>query len=292
MSVKVSVPTSVEDFLALAGGFLEIREAENNLIFGICSTLRTSPEIFAQPSLFRVISDGSGSVVAAALQTPPWNLVLSWMDDLEAVDALLPTLRDQPLPGVLGPTESTARFAARWTEATGQAARIDVAERIFRVERLIPPERPASGSWRTAAPADRELVARWMLAFNEEASPEAPPADDWLTIADRWIAGLQRRLYLWEDDGEVVSLAGAGGETPHGIRIGPVYTPPERRGRGYASSVTAAATADQLSRGRRFVFLFTDLANPTSNKIYRQIGYEPVCDVDMYRFSDSATVQG
>jgi predicted GNAT family acetyltransferase len=76
----------------------------------------------------------------------------------------------------------------------------------------------------------------------------------------------------------------ADGETPHGIRIGPVYTPPQMRGRGYASNLTAAASQDQLDAGRRFRFLFTDLANPTSNKIYRQIGDEPVCDVDQYGF--------
>jgi hypothetical protein len=81
-----------------------------------------------------------------------------------------------------------------------------------------------------------------------------------------------------------VSVVGAGGETPNGIRIGPVYTPPEVRNRGYASALTAAASADQLARGRRFCFLFTDLANPTSNKIYQAIGYEPVCDMDQYRF--------
>ena len=56
------------------------------------------------------------------------------------------------------------------------------------------------------------------------------------------------------------------------------------RGHGYATSLTAAASADQLARGRRFCFLFTDLANPTSNAIYRSIGYEPVCDMDQYRF--------
>ena len=82
----------------------------------------------------------------------------------------------------------------------------------------------------------------------------------------------------------MVSLVGAGGETPHGIRIGPVYTPPERRSRGYASSLTAAASQDQLDRGREFVFLFTDLGNPTSNKIYQAIGYEPVIDIDQVTF--------
>jgi predicted GNAT family acetyltransferase len=95
-------------------------------------------------------------------------------------------------------------------------------------------------------------------------------------------------LYLWEDGDTVVSMVGAGGETPNGIRIGPVYTPPDLRGRGYASSLTAASSADQLARGRRFCFLFTDLANSTSNKIYQAIGYEPVCDVDQVRFSAGA----
>lgn len=79
-------------------------------------------------------------------------------------------------------------------------------------------------------------------------------------------------------------MAGAGGRTPNGIRISAVYTPPDLRCRGYASALTAAVSQDQLNRGRRFCFLFTDLANPTSNKIYQEIGYRPVCDYDLYRF--------
>jgi uncharacterized protein len=111
-----------------------------------------------------------------------------------------------------------------------------------------------------------------------------PTRDEAIGAADRWIAGRSRQLYVWEDGGRIVSMVGAGGETPNGIRIGPVYTPPECRGRGYATSLTAATSQDQLGRGRRFCFLFTDLANPTSNRIYQRIGYQPVCDVDQYRF--------
>ena len=144
-------------------------------------------------------------------------------------------------------------------------------------------------SWRFLEPRDRDLLARWVVAFSSEAMPEAPQIPDPEAVADRWIARVGRIGYVWEDGtGEVVSMVGASGETPHGIRIGPVYTPPERRARGYASSLTAAASQDQLDRGRQFVFLFTDLANPTSNKIYQAIGYKPVCDVDMYRFGADA----
>ena len=63
-----------------------------------------------------------------------------------------------------------------------------------------------------------------------------------------------------------------------------MYTPPPARGRGYASALVAEASQLQLDAGRRFCFLFTDLANPTSNHIYQAIGYEPVRDVDEYRF--------
>ena len=79
-------------------------------------------------------------------------------------------------------------------------------------------------------------------------------------------------------------MAGVTGPTPHGIRVGPVYTPPADRGHGFASAVTAAASQGPARRGRRFVFLFTDLSNPTSNKIYQAIGYEPVIDIDQWSF--------
>ncbi len=285
--LTVSRTQTVEEFLATAGPFLAGREAEHNLLFGICSTLRKSPEIFENPPRFAVVTDGRGKVRAAALQTPPFNLVLSMIDDEVATDALADALRDDPLPGVLGPKEAAARFATRWARSTGRRATAEIGERIFRLERVKQPPRPAKGTWRVADERDRRLIADWVVAFREEADPESPRIEDPDAVAGRWIEAEARIGYVWEDDGEVVSLVGAGGETPNGIRIGPVYTPPERRGRGYASSLTAAASEDQLGRGRRFVFLFTDLSNPTSNKIYRSIGYEPVVDVDMYRFADA-----
>ena len=289
MGLTVRFHPSAEEFLASAGEFLAAREAENNLVFGISSFVRSNPELLTEgPAQFSTVSDGDGRAVAASLRTPPHNQVLSWIDDLDAVDALVEAVRDEPLPGIVGPSEPAARFAAGWSDATGQPARVEVAERTFRLAQVIPPDRPAAGSWRFVEARDRALIADWLVAFSSEAMPEAPPIPDPLATAERWIARVGRIGYLWEDGGAVVSLVGAGGETPNGIRIGPVYTPPERRGRGYASSLTAAASQDQLDRGRQFVFLFTDLANPTSNKIYQAIGYEPVCDVDQYRFGADA----
>jgi predicted GNAT family acetyltransferase len=103
-------------------------------------------------------------------------------------------------------------------------------------------------------------------------------------IADRWLsAGEHRTMWLWAD-GEPTSMCGVSGPTPTGIRIGPVCTPPGHRGRGYASNLVAAACRRELDGGRRACFLFTDLANETSNHIYEEIGFEPVRDIDQYRF--------
>jgi predicted GNAT family acetyltransferase len=289
MSFVVRRHASVDEFLAAAGDFLGVREAEHNLLFGILSWVRASPELLTDgPASFATVTHADGRIAAATLRTPPHNQVLSWVDEVLAVDALVDALRDEPLPGVLGPTKPVARFATGWTNATGQPARLQLAERIFRLERVIQPERPATGTWRVADRRDRDLIARWLVEFLDEAMPEGPPLPDPVATADRWVAQVGRIGYVWEDADEVVSLVGASGETPHGIRIGPVYTPPPRRSRGYASALTAAASQDQLDRGRQFVFLFTDLSNPTSNKIYRAIGYEPVCDVDVYRFGADA----
>ena len=136
---------------------------------------------------------------------------------------------------------------------------------------------------RTATNDDRELLIDWVEEFLIEAvgGSANERAED---IVDSALQTGSRTFYLWEDDGRPVSMAGVTGPTPNGIRVGPVYTPPGSRRRGYGSAVTAAASQAQLDAGRTFVFLFTDLDNPTSNRIYQAIGYEPVIDVDQLTF--------
>lgn len=85
----------------------------------------------------------------------------------------------------------------------------------------------------------------------------------------------------WDDDGgQERPVSYAGHTVPaHGVqRIGPVYTPPDHRGRGCASACTAAVAAGLRERGAAEVCLYTDVVNPTSNKIYQAIGFEPLHD--------------
>jgi hypothetical protein len=278
-----------DDLLALAGDFLAAREAEHNLLLGILGGLRSpAPGAVGEAPYLAAVVRGD-TVVAVAVRTPPWNLVLSEIDDRAALPLIARDVAidlaergpDATIRGVLGPTVQAEAFARSWVRRSGQRPRLARTERIFRLDRVRPP-RPAAGTWRLATSADRSLLVAWLHAFDDEALEGDEPAD-MAVIADRMLAGGGRAAYLWVDHGPV-SLTAVGGRTPHGARVGPVYTPPERRGRGYASSLVAAVSQAQLDAGRRSLYLFTDLANPTSNHIYQAIGYEPVRDVADWRF--------
>jgi predicted GNAT family acetyltransferase len=160
-----------------------------------------------------------------------------------------------------------------------------MAERIYQLT-AVTPVQGVPGYLRRAGTVDRDLLVAWALAFYLEANQQTD-VERARSLAER---NIEARLntdpggyYLWIA-GTPVSLAGCTGPTPNGIRIGPVYTPPEHRNHGYASAAVAALSQLLLERGFRSCFLFTDLSNPTSNKIYQAVGYQPVCDVDEYAF--------
>jgi len=281
---------NVGSYLKRVGPFLAAREAEHNLILGITAGLTTNPEMWPEPPYLAAVTDRD-RVLLATIRTPPYNLVLSEIDDEAFLAPIMPDLAADSaganLPGVLGPDPGVEAFARAWSARTGRPHRRSMGERIFRLEHVRPVARPA-GAMRPAAETDRPLLAAWLTAFAREAVPDEPPPEPDPAI-DRYLGGgNQRGLRLWEDGGRVVSMAGFGGPTPNGARVGPVYTPPELRASGYATALVADLSAERLASGRRFCFLFTDLANPTSNHIYQEIGYEPVRDVAVYRFGPSS----
>ena len=246
-------------------------EPRNNLILGLATVLRDEPSVYSEFSLWLVV-DGAG-VVGSALRTPPHGLMLGPASPA-AVTALVGAITDD-LPGAVGVVPEIDTFAEVWAEARGVRAEVRFAQGIYALERLLEPE-GIPGAPRPATDEDVELLRAWLVAFAHEALHDDEPDQERIerTIRQRLGRG-GSGFVLWED-GEPVSLAGSGSDTPSGARVGPVYTPPEHRGRGYGSAVTAAVTRERLAAGRRFCFLYTDLANPTSNKIYVDLGYERV----------------
>lgn len=282
--LRLDRPTSVDSYEQSAGAFLRAREAENCVILGLCSQMRigiTSIQNFTP--YFGVARSGDG-VVGAALIAGYLALLSTPIDEAALPLIVADMAKAAPeVPGVVAEVATSRRFAELWTAATGRAHRLHMSERIFRLERVIPP-RPVEGEMRIAAESDRELLAEWLGEFTAEALGQTTDPAAMRAFASRWIAREGRTMCLWIVEGHPVSMVGVSGDTPNGIRVAPVYTPPELRGRGYASALTAAVTQKQLDDGKRYCFLFTDLANPTSNHIYQAIGYEPVIDAADYRF--------
>ncbi len=276
----------IGEFLGRAGPLLEADEARHNLILGLAGVLRDRPEVYPQFGLWVV--EEAGVPVAAALVTVPHNLVLADARAPGALPSLAAAVRESglPIPGVVGNRPTVDGFNEAWGALTGVVACLRMAQGVFSLEvvRSVP---PAPGAPRPAVREERSLILDWLEAFTMEALPGEP------FDGERTGRGVDRALdpevgeagmWVWEDDAEATALTAFGSPTPGGSRLGPVYTPPARRRRGYATCLVAAVSSWLLSRGRRHCFLYTDLANPTSNAIYRRIGYEQVAESAEYGF--------
>jgi predicted GNAT family acetyltransferase len=204
-----------------------------------------------------------------------------------AADLIMRLGANTGLPAAINlPSPDAAGFGAAWAQETGGSATAAERSRLFRLERLVPPEPVPPGAARVAGPGDRELLIEWHVAFGEEAHGSDEIAER--TVDDRLShAGLT----LWEADGQPVAMAGSTREVAGVVRIAGVYTVPAHRQRGYGGAITAVASQAALDAGASAVVLFTDLANPTSNALYQRLGYRPVIERVLLHLTPDVTPQ-
>jgi predicted GNAT family acetyltransferase len=271
-------------FLARAQAALEQHEAANNLMIGVAVRLAEHPDRIKTPPYLATVEAG-GELLAAAVMTPPHRVIIHGESaDSAPLKLIVQDLlaNDWTPPGTIGPSDVARAFSSVWTASAGGAFQRVRHERVYELRQVIHPT-GVPGALRVATEADRPLVADWMYAFTVEAGLGGTPESAAETTAQRIDA---RDIFLWEvSPGQPVSLAGKPRHSTHGVAIGPVYTPPAFRRRGYAGACVAALSQQMLDAGWQFCALFTDLANPTSNSVYQKIGYRPLGDFDEYDFS-------
>ncbi len=259
---------------------LSARPDANTIALTVLETVRAGQRFSEADPLFGWFTD-NGAVTGAVSMTPPYGVLLGELPAGSEVE-LVAGLREEKaeVPDVMGTVEAAERFAAGWTAGQDLRTELAMRHRLYTLDALRPPSPPA-GRPRAAVPADLDLLMDWLVRFHDEA--EASSASPPRAIYRRRVElGL---VWLWEDErGIPVSMASRNVLVAGVSRIGPVYTPPEQRRHGYGAAVTAACTQDALASGARQVVLFTDLANPTSNAIYQQIGYRAVDDRLILRF--------
>ena len=232
------------------------------------------------------IHDADGRIVGVAMRTAPFVpfplFVLPMPDDaaLALADALV--ARAEVATGVNGALPAGEVLAGRLAEHAGGTALVDTHMRLHVLGDLVEPPAPP-GRLRAATPDDTELCLAWFRIFDAEAAAMAgrPHGHGGDHVDEEFIGGKIARqdVWLWEDPtGEIVHLTSYNPPSFGVARIGPVYTPGAQRGRGYASAAVAGVSRMLRDAGAD-VCLFTDQANPTSNKIYAAIGFEPVVDM-------------
>ena len=284
--MEVVRPDDASSFLGLARPLLERDEARNQLVLAIASTLTLHPDAYEIVHYW--IALDAGRPMGAALRTEPHDLVLGDPTSDQAFEALLESVTDDDpgVPGVVGNMPWVERAAAALAAAIGRRPDTILWQGVHALTSVADDLPRASGAPRTAGEADRDLIVRWLRAFLEEAVPEPETflASLENTVRTRLDSGSSAGYWFWEDGGEPVAVSGFSGPSSTGIRVGPVYTPPEHRRCGYATSLVAEQSRWLLTRGHHACFLFTDLSNPTSNAIYARIGYRQMCESRVFRF--------
>jgi RimJ/RimL family protein N-acetyltransferase len=253
----------------------------NTVPLTVLDHLRDGHRYGEEPALLAWYTE-QGEVTGAVLQTPPFGLQLIALpagSERELVERL--RQRGSSIPDANGTEEAVRRFSECWVDGTGLTAEPSLRLRLFRLDRLVPPEPPPAGSARLASQDDLDLLLSWIRAFRDEANPRGTDPDR--SMFQQRVD--QQLFWFWLDEqGDPVATAGRTATIAGVSRVAPVYTPPEHRRHGYAAGVTAACSQHALDTGTEQVILFTDLANPTSNAIYQRLGFRPIDDRLVLRY--------
>jgi len=231
------------------------------------------------------VADENG-IQLTAIMTPPHNIALYATDnkiDATAINCLIDGIADEPIPGVLSEKSLARHFAEAHTTRKGKKFEIAMNQRIYELTE-VNPSIPLIGTVRLSAEKDMPFLPFWCEAFYAAGTYGTTTMQIPSNPEPYRYRISKNNLYILEYNGVPVSLAGLNREMQTVIGVGPVYTPPYYRGKGYASSCVAQISQLALDRGFTKCVLYTDLANPTSNSIYQKIGYKPIFDSLMLKF--------
>lgn len=150
---------------------------------------------------------------------------------------------------------------------------------------LAVPAPLATGRWTCRRPRaeELELLTDWRVAFSREAlhRAEAPGLRDECRAELRLMHEL-RSDWVLEDEGRPVAFSAFNARLPDIVQIGGVWTPPERRGKGYGRAVVAGSLLDAQAEGVTRAVLFAERED--AKAAYRGIGFRAVGEFGLVLF--------
>jgi len=271
-AMHLTVHENAADFLAAAGAFLKISEAENSIVTIAAARMISGPVRDDADTYLASVED-RGEIVAAVVQGGAGMLLTSGPAAALTLFAADMAQRRRAPKSMAGPLAACESFIRDWASRTGQRHTLRFHLRHYELRR--PPSVPrARGHMRVPRQDEHELLLIWQISFVEEVGMADEPARVRRVFGRRLEQGMVR---VWDDNG-IVALAGYGDGGTDVARIAPVFTPPQHRRQNYASALVGELSRELFDQGKRAVFLTTDAANPISNSIYRKIGYLPTAE--------------
>ncbi len=291
MTYAVEFTSDPAAFLALADDLLAADPVITTVVSSVTSRHRDQDAAGVarpqdRPVWWAVVRDAEeiAGLAMRTARTPPHPLFVLPMADPAAVAlARAVHARGEGVGGANGALPAVQSCADELARLQGDVVEVAQHTRLFELGELTPPH-GVPGRLRPATRDDLDLAVEWVERFMDDADEQAgrtPGAHGRETITpEELLARIEHGDYwFWLDEaGERVHLTGASPASFGVARIGPVYTPPEQRRKGYAGAAVAAVSALLREAGAR-VCLFTDQANPTSNGVYVALGYRPVVDM-------------
>lgn len=271
--MEFHIHPNAADFLQHNQAFLEKEEVANGLLLGRAIELKEQPDNDEQTTYFSVRQHANP--IFACIQTPPYHFIFSTSTEnawMLILDHLL--MESLEVPGLIGPRKLVNSVAGYWSEKTGKSTVVEMRQLIYRLDQVIPgPEK--AGYLRLAKAADLMILQGWVKAFSKESLGQILTTEVAAKMAEQKMK--DGHLYVWDDGGAVLTMAAITRPTPNGICINYVYTPPAHRKQGLASACVATLSQRMLDQGFSFCTLFTDEDFPTSNRIYKRMGYQEAC---------------
>ncbi|OIU71380.1 GNAT family N-acetyltransferase [Rossellomorea aquimaris] len=277
--MKLTKYKNINEYYKTVYPFLMKNEAENNLPLGLLNSIKSGSR-YKDPLLVSA-EDEDGRIKGAFIMTPPHHMVSVLKINDEEYSTLaekLNTLLNEEgieVPGFVSEKVSAEKLTQAWCNLKGCEHEIGMDQRIYKMDHVNEIELPEG---RLIQPEEGHLtlLSDWIQRFTVETGVRPLTESEALERAEDMIVN-ENYLYFWEAEGKPVSMARGGRWTDNGITVNFVYTPKPYRKKGYASAVVAGLSS-KLLEDYKFCTLYTDLENPTSNKIYMDIGYVPVCD--------------
>ncbi|MDN4606932.1 GNAT family N-acetyltransferase [Sporosarcina highlanderae] len=265
-----------EQFATVAEPIVEKQEDVFSLFYGILQAIKAGK--YEDPFMAVVMDEDR--VLAILQMTPPHPLNLVIVDESRievVIDFIIRELNGNSVPvkSVISLKKWAELFADKWVAYTGEGQKLMMDQGLYRLDKVDETIEMSSGSWRYATMDDHSLIVNWFSLFEEDANLEGTPIGVVKERVSQFIDA--QEVFLWEDDGKIVSMMKKSRPTRNGVTVSLVFTPKEERRKGYARTMVAYGSKELLKE-YDFCVLYTDMMNSTSNKIYMEIGYKHIAE--------------